>query len=57
MSGEIGPVVFDELTTWWLMTRGGVLECFPACQTRFFDEFRLFEVGLVDSKRFPPWWQ
>jgi len=29
----------------------------PVCVTWFFDEFPLFEVRLVDSKRFPAWRQ
>ena len=29
----------------------------PVYRTWFFNEFRLFEVGLVDSERFQPWRQ
>ena len=57
MSGDVGPVVFDQLQTWWPIARGSGSDRFPACRTRFFDDFRLFEVGLVDSERFPPWRQ
>ena len=50
--GEVSPVIFDCLPTWWFMNRGGVPERFLVIQTWFFDEFRLFDVELVDSKRF-----
>ena len=50
-------VVFDRFPTRWLRKRSGVPERFPVCRAWFFDEFRLFEVWLIDSKRFPPWRQ
>ena len=55
--GEVGPVIFNHLSTWWLLNGGGVSERFPICQTQFFDLIRLFEVGLVDSEHFPLWRQ
>jgi len=52
-SGDVGPVVFDRLPTWWIKTSAGVSERFPVCRSGFLDESRLFHVGLVDYKRFP----
>jgi len=48
-SGEVGPVVFDHLPTWWLIARGAVSARLPGVW--IFDEFRLFDVQLVDFKR------
>jgi len=53
-SGDFGPIDFDRLPTWWTITSGGVSERFPVRRSGFFDELRLFHVGLVDWKRFPP---
>ena len=57
MSGDVGPVVFDQLQTWWPIARGGVSERFQRCRTRFLDEFTLIHVWLIDSRRFPVWRQ
>jgi len=55
-SGDVGPVVFELLPTGWIVT-SGVSERFPVRRSAFFDELRMFHVGLVDSKRFSPWRQ
>jgi hypothetical protein len=46
---DVGLVMFDLSPRCWL-TAGGVSE-------RFFDEFRLFDIWLVDSKRLSLWTQ
>jgi len=56
-SDDVDPVVFDRLPTWWIIINGGVSERFTVRRFGFFDEMHLFHVGLVDSKRFPPWRQ
>jgi len=43
-SGDVGPVVFDQLPTCRLEV--------PVCENWVFNEFRLFDVRLFDSKRF-----
>jgi len=60
ISGDVGLVVFDclQLPTWWIITIGGILAQFPVRRSGFFDELRLFHVGLANSnKRFPLWRQ
>jgi len=52
-SGDVGPAVFEHLPTWWNITSGGVSEKFLVRRPGFFNELRLFHVGLVDSKHFP----
>jgi len=42
---------------WCIITSGSLSERFPVRRSGFFDELRLFLVGLIDSKRFPPWRQ
>jgi len=51
-SGDVGPIIFDRLTMWWVITSGGVLEQLPVCRSGYFDEFRLFDFGLFASKHF-----
>ena len=46
--GDVDPVVFDQVQTWWPIARGGVSERFKRCRTRFLDEFIPFHVWLVD---------
>jgi len=38
LSGVLGPVVFDRLPTWLIITSGGVLKLFPVRPPGFFDE-------------------
>jgi len=53
-SGKVGSV-FEHLPTWWLIGESNVSEWSPIRVTQFFDEFRLLDLWLIDSKRFPPW--
>jgi len=46
-SGEVGPEVCDRLLTWWLIPECAVFER----GTRFFDEFRLSNVLLINPWR------
>jgi len=52
VSGDVGPVVFDHLLTWWIIASGDLSERFPVRRSGFFDELQLFHIWLVDSKRF-----
>ena len=47
-SGDVGPVVFDDLRTWWVIARCGVMERLQVCGRGFFDELELLEVRLED---------
>ena len=49
-SGDVSPVIVDELPTWLLMKLGAVPEWFQKCQTWSFDELRLLDVRLVDFR-------
>ena len=47
-SGDVGPVVFDDLQTWWVIARCGVMERLQVCGRWFFDELGPVEVWLDD---------
>jgi len=53
-SGEVDTVIFDYLPMWRLIAEGAVSERSPIRATWFFDEFRLSDIWLIDSKRFSP---
>jgi len=52
--GEVDPVVFDHLPRWWLIGECAVTERSQFME-RLLYEFRLLDVRLIDSCRFPPW--
>ena len=54
-SGEVGPVVFDHLQTWWVIASGGVFERLPVGGRWFFEVLVLLEVRLDDICGIPAW--
>jgi len=51
--GDVSPVVFDHLPTLFLIVAVAVSGLWEV----ILNDFRLFDVRLVDFKRLLPWWQ